>query len=340
MGLRSPPGDRTETLLKNPEEPADPLPMTTPTYSAIEPLVSSKEVRGSSVSVVFSCPDAGVEVPSTGTIKRSTSVKAEATRSVKKNLWSSLRRSVTSAVADALGNGAAGRIARDVANKSMMEGQQKTAFSKEEVQDGVVSAFVAVQAKFKLDPSTGTWTGIKKPANGFEKRLAEAPVTERFDQGVLARTLVELSAADGEISPEEVAFISDFIDPELGTVEEFAKREKLSAAELSETSEKARGSIMMLAWACAMSDEELADEEVSRLDEIAAGFGISEEELNTVRNDAQQFLFEQALSGVYAGGSRDDEAFAAAKEAAGKMGIDEERATAMDASYRKLAGIV
>ncbi|QDV05779.1 hypothetical protein Poly30_12810 [Planctomycetes bacterium Poly30] len=314
--------------------------MTTATYSSLEPLISSKEVRGTSVSVVFTCPETGVEVPSTGSLKRSSTVKSQATRSVKKNLWSSLRRSVTSAVADALGNGAAGRIARDVANSSMAQAEQKTAFSKEEVQEGVVGAFTAVQAKFKHNPSTGAWTAIKKPANGFEKRLAEAPVTERFDQGVLARALVELSAADGEISADEVAFIADFIDPELGTVEDFARRDKLTPAELSETSEAVRGSIMMLAWACAMSDEELADAEVARLEELSTGFGLSAEQSSAVRNEAQQFLFEQALGGVYAGGQRNDEAFQAAKEAAGKMGIDEERVTQMDASYRKLAGIV
>ncbi len=97
---------------------------------------------------------------------------------------------------------------------------------------------------------------------------------------------------------------------------------------------------MMLAWACAMSDEELADAEVARLNELSAGFGLDDDQLASVRGDAQQFLFEQALAGVYAAGSRDDEAFQAAKEAAGKMGIDEDRASQMDASYRKVAGIV
>ncbi len=314
--------------------------MTTPNYSDIETLVASKEVRGSSVSVVFRCPETDVEVPSTGSLKRADGIKAQTARSVKKNMWSSLRRSVTRAVSDALGNGAAGRIARDVANSSMREGEQKTAFSKQEIESGVVEAFVAVQGSFKLNPSTGAWSGVKKPANGFEKRLAEAPVTERFDQGVLARSLVELSAADGEISADEIAFIADFIDPELGSVEDFAKREPLTPAELSETSEAARSSIMMLAWACAMSDDELADAEVARLEELAAGFGLAEEQHAAVRGDAQQFLFEQALAGVYAGGARDEEAFQLAMAAAAKMGIDDQRTVQMDASYRKAAGIV
>ena len=314
--------------------------MNTPTYSDIESLVASKEVQGSSVSVTFSCAEAGVEVQSSGSLNRTSGIKSDVARSVKSNLWSSLRRSVTRAVSDALGHGAAGRIARDITNTGMSQGEQKIEFSKEEIQNGVVAAFVAVQSNFKLNPSTGTWCGVKKPANGFEKRLAEAPVSERFDQGVLARTLVELSAADGEISADEIAFISDFIDPEIGSVDDFAKRPPLTGAELSETSEAARSSIMMLAWACAMSDEELAEAEIARLEELSNGFGLSEEQNSSVKNDAQQFLFEQALAGVYADGSRNDEAFDAASEAAGKMGIEADRVSQMDAAYRKVAGIV
>lgn len=314
--------------------------MSNLTFEAIQPLVASQEVRGSSVAVTFQCPSSGTEVTSTGSLRRMDSLKATAARSAKKNMWSSLRRSVTRAVSDALGSGAAGRIARDTLNAGMKQGEQKTAFSKEEVQAGVVSAFDAVQASFKWDEGNGAWSAIQKPANNFEKTLAESPVTERFDQGVLARTLIELSAADGEVSEDEIAFISDFIAPELGTVDELAKRDKLTPAELAETSESARSSIVMLGWACAMSDEELADEEVARINEIASGLGLDDATSQSLRGDAQTFLFEQALGSVYSGGSRDDDAFGAAKEAASKMGIDEDMISKIDAGFRKAAGIV
>lgn len=314
--------------------------MSNVTFEALQPLVASQEVRGSSVAVVFQCPTSGTEISSTGSLRRIESLKATATRSAKKNMWSSLRRSVTRAVTDALGNGAAGRIARDTLNAGMKQGEQKTAFSKEEVQAGVVSAFEAVQANFQWNEGDGCWNAIKKPANNFEKMLAESPITERFDQGVLARALIELSAADGEVSADEIAFISDFIAPELGTIDELAKREALTPAELSETSETVRASIVMLGWACAMSDDELVDEEIARMNEIANGLGLDEGMSQSLRGDAQTFLFEQALGSVYAAGSRDDEAFDAAKEAAAKMGIDGEMVSKIDAGYRKAAGIV
>lgn len=314
--------------------------MSNISYPTIEPLIASKEASGSSLSVLFRCPESGAEVSSSASMKRLATVKSDAARSVKKNMWSSLRRSVTRAVSDALGSGAAGRIARDMTNSTLKAGEQKTAFSKEEQQAAALEAFKAVQASFRWDAGKETWIASKKASNRFEEQLEKAPVTERYDQGVLARALVELSAADGDVSAEEVAFIADFLDPEIGTVEDFAKRDALSAPELTETSEAVRPTIMMLAWACAMCDEELADAEVARLNELATGFGLEEAAAESARTDAQQFLFEQALAGVYEGGSRDDEAFSAATAAAEKMGIASDRVSQIDAGFRKAAGIV
>ncbi len=309
-------------------------------YAAIQPLVASEQVQGSSVAVQFRCPTTGVEASSTGTVRRLNSVKSEAARSVKKNLWSGLRRSVTRAVADALGSGTAGRIARDLTGAGLKQAEQKTAFSKEEVQEGVVAAFQAVQGSFRWNDAQNTWAGVAKASNPFEERLAQSPISERYDQGILARALVELSAADGEISEDEVAFISDFIDPAVGMVAELAKREALSAAELGEATPEVREAILMLSWACAMSDEDVADAEAQRLVELAEGFGLTAEQNGALRADAQHFLFEQALASVYENGSRNEEAFATANAAAATMGISGERASQWDAAYRKAAGIV
>ena len=314
--------------------------MSEVTYASIESLIDTKEVTGSSLAVTFRCPESGEEVSSSASLRRLDTMKSTAARSAKKNMWSSLRRSVTRAVTDALGSGAAGRIARDVANTGMRQGEKKMAFGKEEVQAGVVEAFKAVQASFQWDGANDRWIAVKKPANRFEEQLASAPVQEKYDQGILARALIELSAADGEVSEEEVSFISDFIDPSLGTIDELGKRPPLSAEELTEANEAVRPTILMLAWACAMCDEDLDDAEAARLGEIAQGMGIEGEAADGLRADAQQFLFEQALGSVYQGGSRDEEAFAAANEAAEKMGIPAEQTAKIDAAYRRAAGIV
>lgn len=307
-------------------------------YSAIEPLVADQQVDGSRVSVTFRCPQTEIEVPATGSIKKDTGIAADATRKTKKGLWNSLRRSVSRAITDALGSGTAGRVARDVANSAMSQKASQTSFSKGEIQSAVVSAFESVQSKFQWVDDQ--WVGVQEPTTAFARRLQEAPVTETYDKGVLARALVELSAADGEIGDEERAFLGGFIDRDIGSIDELAQRDKLTAAELGETNESVRASILMLSWATAMCDEELADAEASRLEELATGLGLAQDVADAVRSDAQRFLFEQALNGVYADGSRDAEAFAAATEAAGRMGLDGPTIEQFDANYRKRCGII
>jgi len=313
--------------------------MTEPTYESIQPLIVSEEASGSTVAVVFKCPSTGVEATASGSVKKSDSLKAEAGRSVKKNMWSSLRRAVTRAITDAMGSGAAGRTARDVANKAMADKQKGSTYSKDEIRAAVVGAFQSVQTKFRWDAANSQWVGVQAPATPFAKRLAEGPIREKYDQGVLARAMVELSASDGDIGEEERAFMASFLDPDIGSVDDLVKRPKLNAAELAEASEAARGSILMLSWACAMCDEDLAEAEAARLAELAAGLGL-EAQAEEMRRDAQQFLFEQALANVYQGGSRDEASFAAAMEAAGKMGIDGATAEKLDAGYRKRCQIV
>ena len=314
--------------------------MTKPNFENIQPLIASQEVKGSSVEVQFHCADSGIDVPATGSISKAEGVKAEAGRSVKKNMWSSLRRAVTRAITDAVGSGAAGRVARDVATKSMSDGQKKSNFSKAETQDAVVTAFESVQSKFRWDAGDSKWVGLTAPATPFAQRLLDAPVKEKFDQGVLARALVELSAADGSVGEEERAFIGDFLDPELGSIDDFLARPALSAVELNETTETTRETILMLSWACAMCDEDVADAEIARINELATGLGVTPEQTTELRNHAQQFLFEQALTNVYEGGNRNVDAFADAVAVAGKMGVDTETAERFDAGYRRRNGLV
>ena len=252
----------------------------------------------------------------------------------------SLRRAVARAISDTVGTGVAGRVVRQAADATIVQKERSTSFSKAEVQAAIVSAFQSVQSRFQWNGAEATWVGVSEPTTAFAKRLAEAPVTERFDQGVLARALVELSAADGEVSDDERSFMADFLDPSLGTVDELAQRPPLTAADLGETTESVRGSILLLGWACAMSDEDLADAEVDRLGELAAGLGIDTDQAADLRRDAQQFLFDQTLDSVYASGSRDTDGFALALEAATKMGIDQAAVEKFDAAYRKRCGIV
>ncbi|MEM6568959.1 MAG: hypothetical protein AAF957_11140 [Planctomycetota bacterium] len=133
--------------------------METLAYSDIEPLVADQTVRGNAVDVTFRCAATGVEATATGPLKRLDSFSDQASRTVKKNLWSGLRRSATRAVADTLGKGTAGKIARELTSTGLKQAEKNTAFSRNEVEAAVVAAFGSVRQMFRLDEARGVWIG-------------------------------------------------------------------------------------------------------------------------------------------------------------------------------------
>ncbi len=129
-------------------------------YSTIQSLVSAQDVRGNSVNVTFLCPETGIEVTSSGPLRRLDSFQSQAARTVKKNLWAGLRKTASRAVADTLGKGTAGKIARELTSTGMRQAEKNSAFSQEEIQSGVVAAFESVQASFHWDAPRGAWIGV------------------------------------------------------------------------------------------------------------------------------------------------------------------------------------
>lgn len=309
-------------------------------YSNIESLIADQEVRGRNVHVTFRCATTGVESTANAPIKRGAGLKSTAEHSVKKGLWSSLRRAVSSTISDTLGSGVAGRIARDVANKSMTQKQKSAAHTTDELRDAAVSAFASIQSKFRWDEGAGTWVGVEAPATPFAELLATAPVTESYDRGVLARALVEVCCADGSVGDEERALVSSFLDPSIGTFEELSTRDPLSATELRESSASAREAIYMLSWACAMCDEDVASAEATRIHELRDGLDLATERADELKTMAQHFLFDQALAHAYPGGKRDDEAFSRVLSMTEGLGLDSTVAEQFDVGYRKRNGIV
>jgi tellurite resistance protein len=263
--------------------------------------------------------------------------------SVKRSLFSSLRSAVSRTISSTLGGSVAGRVAYDVSGQVMSGAQRKASYSASEVQATVIKAFEKVQDRFRWDSEAGRWVGLKAasaPDTAFSAQLSGSPVAEKYDRGVLARMLTEIACIDGNVSDDEREFLGDFIDPELGTVDELAERDRLSAAELGGTDEKARETMLMLAWTVAMTDKELADEEKARLEELAAGLGIEDARSAELAGHARDFLLDQAFAAAYPGGNKDAGAHAEAMSYATAVGLSQDEAEVADVRYRKRAGIV
>ncbi len=130
-------------------------------YTTIEPLIAKQEQNGSRIAVTFRCPENGVEAEATAAVRRSKEVKATIERSVKKNVWNSLRRTAASTISSTLGSGMVGRIAKDAARATIGEQAKKNEFSQDEIRAAVVAAFDTVQAKFQWDAANEQWVGVQ-----------------------------------------------------------------------------------------------------------------------------------------------------------------------------------
>ncbi len=317
--------------------------MHEPTYGSIQHLIEAEEQDRNTMKCVFKCPETGATAESSATISQGRGVKNVAKSAVKRSLFSSLRRAVSSTLYSTLGHSIAGRAASGVSQEMLSNTRQGTMYSSEDKQDAVVRAFDRVASKFRFDEDQGRWIGI--PAGtvvetGFSKQLDAHPVSGRYEQGVLARMLVEIACADGTVSDDERAFLGDFIDPELGTIDDLATKAKLNSVDLEETvAGDVRETMLMIAWTAALSDDGLADTEKSRLAEHAAGLGVADDRAAEVRNLATSYLLEQAFGAAYPGGKRDDAAHAETMAYAAGLGVEAEDIQRADIRYRKRMGI-
>jgi tellurite resistance protein len=314
------------------------------TYQELSGLIAHQEVKGSRVEVTFRCPKTGVSQTSTAGIQRGRDLGNLAVSGVKQELWRSLRNGIMRAISSLLGGGMMGRVGRQVGNEVVRNAGQGARHTGADVENAVVAAFVRVQNQFRREGSG--WVAAhgqvtqEEVDTGFHAQLRGAPIQERYDQGVLARVMVEIAKGDGALSGEEQNMVAAFVDPSLGTIDQLATRPPLSNVELSETTPAARDTILMLGWALALSDSSLAPNEAARLESLAAGLGIAAERAAALKGYSQAFLVDQALDVAYRSGARDAAAHQHAMQIAAAIGLDAESAERADVRYRKARGIV
>lgn len=318
--------------------------MSQSTYETIQPLIARAEQQGATMQVTLRCPVSGHEVQASAGLRAADSMTGRMAQSAKRRLLWSVRSAITSAVRSALGYGVVGSMASAAAQEAVSTGGHNVSYSEDDKRDAVVRAFESVSAQFVWDDQQGRYISAQAAGDvltGFMKQLRAAPPSTRYDRSVTARMLTEIAVADGELGDDERGFLSGFITPDVGTVDALAGSPRLSAAELAETAQgPVRETMLMLAWAVAVTDESLAPEEEARLGELAGGLGIGDARVAELKAHAQTYVLDQALGRAYAGGRRDPEAHAEAMELARRLGIDSTEAERADIRLRKRYGLV
>lgn len=116
------------------------------------------------------------------------------------------------------------------------------------------------------------------------------------DRRLLARILVAVASADQILAEEEKAFLASFIDPDLGTIEQLSSAGEPTAEELTAIEAGAgRETILALAWALALIDEDLDRSERSLLDRLAVGLEISPGQSLVLKQKAQLYILDRVL---------------------------------------------
>jgi len=312
------------------------------TLVAIQPLVSHHRVQGRNLMLTFTCPASGKHVQGRYSAPQSTGIGSAVAAQAKSSLAYEARRQVLSLVRSIFGSSSfAGRVATQVASTAVTSATMPStrgpqSLTQAQIDQGIVEAFQTVSGQF-------AWVGnrwVHQSAAGelrgpMDKQLAEAPVTSRYDQLVLARMLVEVAAVHGGISGEEQSYLADVIDPEWGSLEALAARPPLTRAELSQVSPGGgRSSMLSAAWALALADEHEAGAERELLDGYGAALGVDGA---AARTTAQAFVIDQAVERAFAYGGHDVAARQALLQLGERIGMTRDEVELAEARYQRRA---
>lgn len=263
------------------------------TYDSIKPLVLEERLDGSTMHVKFKIEEEifetkrSVRMDSTDTSNKIKSM-------VKLNLISRMRSSLLRIIRTAVGGGIAGNTASMVGNEVVRQQTSGANFSVADKQRAVVEAFNAISFQFYFDQEEKQWK-IARRLSDFEKRIKANPLTNAYDKKTLARLLIEMAKADGQIAQEEKEFFQEFLDEDTGTFAELMRSSSLSRVELEEVSREAKENVFMITVAVALADKQFDDKEEAKLIEVADMMGIDQRKKEELVRMAQNYTIESAI---------------------------------------------
>ncbi len=324
------------------------------TFESIKPLIQKQELRRGTVYCTFTCPESGVTADASAPIPRGEGVKDRALDKAKDSLMYSLRRQLQRTVYSFLGS-SMGRVASDVLGEGMNAAADKVKYSQEQVEAAVADAFQKTAGKFHWDPARRQWLGGERgsaaapgdPAAGpaapagpsFLERLQQAPLTAPADRQLLARMLVTVARADGELAAEEQQFLGGFMGMPPEAMAQIAKQGEPTPADLQQASPgPTRETAVLLLWALAMCDEELHAGEEARVRAFGEALGLAAEQVNVLRDCAADHVVQAALTHVYGQGAADEATRARVGELAEGLGMSPERLQGLDERVRAQLG--
>ena len=271
------------------------------TLQYIEPLIADIQEHGRSLQIVFECPVSGTQVPSRATAARNNSTSNQLKKTTERSMMYAVQRGLSQVIRDVFGHSTLGRVASDITRQTVSSASSQVInrLSKQEKEETIVEAFKGVERQFSWNEEKRLWIAsiaVAEIFSDFERQKQQYSVAHPYDIQVLSRMMVEISMADGHLIKSEREWLMLLLNPAQGTLEQIAQFPPLSNPELANCSSGGvRVTMIMIAFAVAMCDEHLDQQELLLLQAMANGLGLSAAEQMNAKKWAQTYILEKAI---------------------------------------------
>lgn len=211
-----------------------------------------------------------------------------------------------------------------------------------EIEAAILEAFDAVSHQFSWSEQHGAYVDTAlalELLTDFDRRLKQKPLTAEWDRHVAIRIMAEVGQADGELKPGERDLLQSFVQADKQDLDAILAMPELTKAELERVSDDAPETILMLAYAIAMSDQDLSAREKQKLTHYAALLGIGSAKESAMKLAAAEKLVETIIAGCLADGVFSDLDRASLLQVATGLGLGSDEIAAIEKKYCRRRGL-
>lgn len=269
------------------------------TYENIEHLIYKADEDDGMMYCQFKDPNTDAIVKSQARIERVAGTQKRVEHIAKSNAFFFLRSQLMNAIYKLLGSNLFSHTVRQMAwefvpkSPTLSDDDEDGKYSESEKREAITEAFRRIASQFER--SSDKWYQ-KQESPPFEDVFQKNPIKTKYDRHVLARMLIELASTDGALTAQEKTMLSDFVAPDLGSIETLTRYDALSAVELDETTPAVRESMYLLAWTMAVTDNTLSAAEKSLLRNYGLMFNLPNKRCDELATIAKQQVVETAIA--------------------------------------------
>lgn len=310
-------------------------------FEAIQPLIYNVQEQGRSIQVIFRCPVSGKEVQARHYQAKDNSMGARIQESAQRSALYAVQQAIGETIRSVFGYNIFGRVAGDVARQTVYSAssQMNNSLSPKEKQEAIRKAFQSVQRQFTWDEKNSRWISsqaVQEALSEFDLQNQKYPITHNYDKKILTRMLVELAMADGSVSTSEAEWLNSMIDPSIGSIDSISQLPKLTQQELQQASAgSVRETMLMLTWALALCDEELATQEKELLLYFGQGLALSPTQIGQIQGKAQNYILEKSMDWLYSASGGEQFARQSILTLASKIGMSPQQALQVEAQFQR-----